>query len=167
MKAGITGHQNLLWPGAEEWVRQSLAAAVLEFHVTRGLTSLARGADQLFAEVLLEAEIPFTAIVPSAGYEQTFGDDLRTKYEDLLRQADGVENLGRAKPSERAFLEAGQWIVDHTDVVFAVWDGEEARGMGGTGDIVKYARREGRKCFHLNPKLQAVSILPPPPLIPE
>jgi hypothetical protein len=33
--------------------------------------------------------------------------------------------------------------VDRSDVLLAVWDGRPARGFGGTGDVVAYARRRG------------------------
>jgi hypothetical protein len=33
--------------------------------------------------------------------------------------------------------------VDRSDVLLAVWDGQPARGPGGTGDVVAYARARG------------------------
>ncbi|MCA1708813.1 MAG: hypothetical protein LC808_38260, partial [Actinobacteria bacterium] len=46
-------------------------------------------------------------------------------------------------PSEDAFFAAGRRVVDLSDVVVAVWDGMEAKGKGGTGDVVTYARDNG------------------------
>jgi hypothetical protein len=54
-------------------------------------------------------------------------------------------------PSEEAFWNAGKYIVDHSDLVVAVWDGEAARGLGGTADVVQYALTVGRKVVHVNP----------------
>ena len=34
-------------------------------------------------------------------------------------------------------------MVEHADVLIAVWDGRPARGMGGTADAVAYARQRG------------------------
>jgi hypothetical protein len=43
-----------------------------------------------------------------------------------------------------AYLDCGMATVDGSDVLLAVWDGEPARGKGGTGDVVAYARSLGR-----------------------
>jgi hypothetical protein len=32
-------------------------------------------------------------------------------------------------------------MVDHADELYAVWDGQPARGYGGTADVVAYARQ--------------------------
>ena len=40
--------------------------------VTQGLTSLAVGADQLFAKQLFERKIPYLAVIPCERYERTF-----------------------------------------------------------------------------------------------
>ncbi len=39
-----------------------------------------------------------------------------------------------------AFLDAGILTVDRCDVLVVYWNGEEAAGTGGTGDVVAYAR---------------------------
>jgi hypothetical protein len=45
--------------------------------------------------------------------------------------------------TERAHLAAGQVVVDRSERLVAVWDGKPARGIGGTADIVSYARQKG------------------------
>lgn len=49
------------------------------------------------------------------------------------------------EPSDDAYLAAGQEVVDLTDTILAVWDGQPARGVGGTADVVRYARSTGRR----------------------
>jgi len=38
----------------------------------------------------------------------------------------------------------GQYVVDHCDVLIAVWDGQPSRGRGGTAEIVQYALEQNR-----------------------
>lgn len=45
---------------------------------------------------------------------------------------------------ERAYEAAGRYVVDHCDMLLAVWDGRPARGRGGTAEIIAYARRRER-----------------------
>lgn len=37
---------------------------------------------------------------------------------------------------------AGQYVVDHCDALIAVWDGQPARGRGGTAEIVAYTCKQ-------------------------
>jgi hypothetical protein len=61
-----------------------------------------------------------------------------------LEAAHSVTRLDYAEPTEEAFLAAGKSVVDNCQVLIAVWDGKPARGLGGTADIVRYARDTGK-----------------------
>ncbi|MGH9896195.1 MAG: hypothetical protein ACREA0_30225 [bacterium] len=109
-----------------------------------GVSSLAAGADQMFAGKVLQAGGTLHLIIPSRGYEATF-DNRRDldNFLSLSRRASRIEMLEYPEPSEEAFLAAGRRVVDTCDVLVAVWDGQPAKGLGGTADIVQYARRQG------------------------
>jgi hypothetical protein len=108
------------------------------------LTALAAGADQLVARAVLREGGSLYAIVPAAGYESTLdGDDLHS-YEELLMQAAEITRLEFGEPSEQAYWAAGKEIVNRCDLLIAIWDGQRARGLGGTGDVVDYARSTGK-----------------------
>jgi hypothetical protein len=74
----------------------------------------------------------------------------------LLARCEQLVLDGTGRPNE-AFLAAGHYIVDHCDVLFAVWDELPAGAMGGTGDVVEYARRSERRVVHLNPMERRVT----------
>jgi hypothetical protein len=59
-------------------------------------------------------------------------------------------------PSEDAYLAAGKHIVDRAGLLVALWNGKPAAGKGGTGDIVAYARSQGRPVVHVHPDLMLV-----------
>ncbi len=42
---------------------------------------------------------------------------------------------------EEAYLAAGSYVLEHCDVLVALWDGVRAQGKGGTGEIVDLARQ--------------------------
>ena len=71
MKVGITGHQKLESYN-NKWIKDELWRLIDAIQVNEGFTSLAIGADQLFAEVLLTHGMPFTAIIPCSEYAVTF-----------------------------------------------------------------------------------------------
>ncbi|MGD1032644.1 MAG: hypothetical protein ABSA05_16060, partial [Opitutaceae bacterium] len=57
---------------------------------------------------------------------------------------------------EDAYLDAGMETVHGADIVLAVWDGEPARGKGGTADIIAYARDLGRPLLIIDAQTLAV-----------
>jgi len=156
MKIGITGHQDrrdLRWAWVAKAIRTELAPLKVG---TQALSVLAAGADQVFAEVALDLGIPLTAIVPFDGYERFFEEPALVNYRRLLDQSEVVQLHWEGDPEE-GFLEAGKYIVDACDLLFAVWDGETAEGRGGTGDVVAYAQRKRRPIIHMNPRLEAIA----------
>jgi hypothetical protein len=142
---GVTGHQTIP-PDAREFVVTAVQDILRDVDSPLdALTSLAAGADQLVATELLRAGARLHVIVPSRDYEQTFaaGEDLAC-FRSLLQAAHAVTRLDYAEPSEEAFLAAGKSVVDNCAVLIAVWDGKPARGLGGTADVVGYARDTGK-----------------------
>ncbi|HTG35663.1 MAG TPA: hypothetical protein VLB76_22300 [Thermoanaerobaculia bacterium] len=153
MILGITGHQKLQDFEAWNWVTavlQSILAEVASPLI--GFSSLAIGADQLFAELVLEHGGELRVILPFATYEKTLnpGRDLET-YRTLLNRAAAIEILSECSTKEESYLVAGQRVVDLAERMVAVWNGKEAVGLGGTGDVVRYALTSGKDVFHINP----------------
>lgn len=142
---GVTGHQSA---PPEAWLlldRELEEMFRTEPSGFTGISSLAAGADQRFADAVLRHGGTLDVVRPSDRYEESFAtaDDL-AKYSRLLARASQVEGLTFPRPSEDAYLAAGQRIVDRCDVLIAVWDGQPALGKGGTADIVDYAEQVGR-----------------------
>ena len=142
---GVTGHQKLAEAervhaerSIEELLRGRPAPVI-------GLSSLAEGADQIFADVLLRSGGILHAVIPCWGYGTTFEPAARENYLRLLAAARSVTTLAYAKPSEQAFDAAGRYIVEQCGLLVAVWNGEPVRGPGGTADAVEHARRLGRE----------------------
>ncbi|EKX67415.1 hypothetical protein PV416_37795 [Streptomyces ipomoeae] len=142
-RIGITGHR-VIPDAALPVVRSGIRAELRGIASARVLSSLAEGADQMFAEIALEYGIPLTAVIPATDYEAHLGDDrVKASYRRLLKcSAERVE-LPYERTHDEAYYAAGRYIVDHADRMLAVWDGAPSRGLGGTADIVDYARHTG------------------------
>lgn len=142
---GVTGHQGIP-ASAIPYIRQGIRELLEDSPgPIEGYSSLAVGADQLFAEELLQAGGLLHAVIPARNYESTFDDLHRAAYQGLLDQASSVSELPFPQPSEEAYDAAGKWIADHAETVIAIWDGQEARGLGGTGDAVRHAQELGKE----------------------
>ncbi len=108
-----------------------------------GVSCLAGGPDQLFARIVLELGGTLVVVVPAAHYRNGLDPDEQVGYDELLARAKHTERLPFVASTEQAHLAAGQAVVDQSDQLVAVWDGQPARGLGGTADIVGYARQQG------------------------
>ena len=139
MRVGVTGHQEIP-SAARAWVDDRLRELIAEWSLAIGVSSLAKGADQMFASCMLAAGHKLEAVIPCREYATTFDVAGLADYSELLGQAGTVVTLDFGQPSEDAFLAAGKYIVDNVELLIAIWDGEDAQGSGGTGDIVRYAR---------------------------
>jgi hypothetical protein len=142
---GLTGHQQMS-RATQKAVAERLTEELERASPCTGICSLAAGADQLFAEVVLQTGNQLSVVVPSAGYESTFPEPADLEhYRALLAQASTVDQLDHAEPNEQAFYEAGKEVARRSDLLLAVWDGQPAAGIGGTADVVTFAREQGKQ----------------------
>jgi hypothetical protein len=155
-RVGITGHQRLEDPLGWSWVSHAIAEELAGLDPPLvAVTSLAVGADQLLAELVVERGGAIHAVLPFTDIERSFSADDVRAYRELLRLAT-VEVLDVPGTDEDAYLAAGHRVVELSDVVFAVWDDTPAKGKGGTADVVDYALRRGVPLVHINPVSRTV-----------
>src|SRR5690349_5856003 len=116
MRIGITGHQDI-----PEEARAYLTTGIQQVleairgHLV-GVSSLAAGADQLFASLVIEHGGELEVILPSTNYAETFPQTEHLEnFQALLARAAKVEKLDFNEPSEDAFLAAGRKVVDLSD----------------------------------------------------
>lgn len=159
-RLGISGHQDLPNASVWAWVRQVLQTIVAEqVPPVEAVSSLARGADQLFAEIVLDVGGSIYAVIPFPGYERTLKGEHLDRYRDLAARAQKTEVRQPAEDDEASFWAAGQRVADLSTLLIAVWDGKPARGLGGTADVVRYALEHRRPVVHVNPENQTVQQL--------
>ena len=151
MKVGITGHQNLIDTATIDWLTKEVENEIKKMKIEEAYSCLAIGADQLFAKIILAHKISLIAIIPCREYEQTFNSDDIEIYKSFINHATNKIQLAFDSPSEEAFYEAGKTVIKNSDVIFAFWNNLPAKGLGGTADIVSYAKTLNKQIIHLNP----------------
>jgi len=108
------------------------------------LSSLAEGADRLLAERLLllpGARLRVPLPLPQEEYSKDFvTSHSREEFIRLLGRAERVIQMPPAADREEAYLSAGNYVLENSDVLLALWDGESAQGKAGTAEIVALAR---------------------------
>lgn len=124
-------------------IRAELAAAPLPDGRLVGISCLADGADQIFAQSVLDLGGTLEVIVPAQKYRDGLPDAAKETYDSLIAQAAETHRLRHIESDERAHMDASIEMLRHADVLLAVWDGKPARGFGGTADVVAHAREAG------------------------
>ena len=120
------------------------------------VSALADGADTLAANCALSnnwrllAPLPFTKEL----YQTDFSAANRQEFESLVDKAHAIAELDGLRTSpvqeDRAYLQAGLVTLEQSDLLIAIWDGEEARGIGGTAMIKEQALRAGKPVIWIN-----------------
>ncbi len=131
MRIGITGHQRLnnatIWQWVEDAIRSELS--ILSPPLV-GVTSLAIGADQLLARLVLERGGQIHAVLPYRDIDRSFLREDLPAFRQLVDQAE-IEVLDILGTDQDAYLAAGMRVADLSDLLIAVWDGQPAEGKGG------------------------------------
>jgi hypothetical protein len=158
-RVGATGHQRLHDPGAWPWVREELARALDAVKPPLvGLSALAAGTDQIFAEMILARDGTLELVLPFTNYRDVFRKDAgRASFDRLSALAARVWHLPPAPSRDEAYLLAGKLVVEQCDLVLAVYDGRTDTGIGSTGDVVEYATKKGVPLVVIDPVKRAVT----------
>ncbi|HEY8283875.1 MAG TPA: hypothetical protein VIJ28_05775 [Chloroflexota bacterium] len=118
------------------------------------LSPLAEGADRLVARVVLaQPGAVLEAVLPLArdDYQSDFvTPESQRQFTELLAGAARIVELPATETREEAYEQAGRFVVEQSDVLIAVWDGQAAQGQGGTADIVAWARDRGAPVFWIS-----------------
>ena len=145
---GVTGHRQLneveqISSGVDEAlnkVKRTFPGESLTI-----ISPLAEGADRLV--VWRALEYPNTRLIvplplPIDDYMTDFeSHESREEFQVLLARTEEVIELPPRISREEAYMAVGRYILDHCQILIAIWDGLPARGQGGTGQIVTEARQ--------------------------
>ena len=131
--------------------------------VTTFISGMAQGVDLWAAQAVLrqrekQEDLWLIAVQPFLGQADRWPESLRQAYDDILFSSDERLCLHPAyTPS--CMMERNRWMVDHAEVLLAVYDGSAS---GGTAATVRYAQSRKREIWLLDPKTLLLAQLRPP-----
>lgn len=153
---GVTGHRKLQ---NERVLAKQVQKIVIKIKKTipelknipvefKILSPLAEGADRLVTRELLKVTGSQLQVVLPLDKDEYLKDfahgESREEFNILMERATSVIQPVSDPKRPEAYMAVGRYIVDHCDVLIAIWDGKTADGKGGTADVVDYARE--KKC---------------------
>ncbi len=145
---GFAGHRTLANPVA---IAQALRRSIEEFQrqvdgEVIGRAGAAAGADLLFLQACRDAGLAYSVVLPfpEERFREDFGSAIEwSRIKALLDSATSVEIAPGHEIAPAAYHLASREILDVSDAMIFVWDGQPARGVGGTEETVMDARERG------------------------
>lgn len=158
----FTGHRpdKLPWGSREEDPRcrdlKGRIGAALEAAYGRGyrhfICGMARGCDFYFAEAVLalrreRPDVTLEAAIPCPTQSRSWPEEDRRRWQALVDSCD-YETLVQERYSPDCMLRRNRYMVDHSGLVIAVYDG----GRGGTRHTLEYAMRKKVPFLDIRPE---------------
>jgi hypothetical protein len=144
MRVAISGHRGL--PDDTERLIQPKLHREAQKRAADDLTCvscIADGPDSWFARAVLDAGGGLIVVVPAEKYRDALPVEHHPVYDELLARASDVIRLDHVESTSQAHMDASVRMLELADELVAVWDGQPARGYGGTADVVDAARDRG------------------------
>ena len=104
---------------------------------------MAKGVDLWAGQIVADlrgsgSEIRLIAASPYEGFGKGWSPEWRSLYLETLERADLVQYVC-PEYNKGCFMARNKWMVDHSSLVLAVYNGEK----GGTRNTIDYARKQG------------------------
>jgi len=111
-----------------------------------GVSSVAAGGDLLFAESCIQLALPLFVLLPlpAEEFRKDFDEITWSRAEQVMTQAVSVEVAGSDRTRAECYYECGIETVHRSSMLLALWNGGPSQGLGGTEDVVSFAKEVGK-----------------------
>ena len=139
-------------------VLETQIKALIDRGVTDFLSGMAQGTDLWCSEIVLDLKkenpaLNLHCILPCKGQESKWAALAQKRYHLILAQANEVVYVGQ-EYNRDCMLERNRWLVDHSSILLAVYNGTY---RSGTGMTVRYAQKLSREIIIIDPVSRQVS----------
>jgi len=160
MKVAITGHRpnklnndydlkSDLILSIKKRIIQELDILIKEHPKVICISGMALGIDTLFAQIAIELNLEFIAAIPCQQQHKMWAQRSKEIYLDLINHPLCFKYyVSEGEYSPQKMQIRNEWMVDHCDLLIAVWDGTS----GGTKNCIDYALKKNKLIIRINPK---------------
>ena len=132
--------------------------ALLEAGFTQFLSGMAEGTDIFCSEIILAMRkenpaIKLHCILPCTTQAEKWAVSSRDRYRSILEQADSVVYVSRDYHKD-CMLDRNRFMVEHTDILLAVYRGTRRSGTGAT---VHYAKKMNKEVIIIDPIVWSIT----------
>ena len=112
------------------------------------LSALADGADQCVAEITLKYD-NIDLEVPLPLREELYLETIDNKENFYTLAKNAKETFEVPKVCKNPYENLGRYLVDNSDMLLALWDGAYNGKVGGTGQVVTFAKGLKKSIVHI------------------
>ena len=132
--------------------------ALADREVTDFLSGMAQGTDFWCSEIVLDLKkknpaLRLHCILPCKGQESKWTASAQKRYHSILVQANEIVYVGQDY-SRDCMLERNRYLVDHSSILLAVYNGSF---HSGTGMTIRYAQRLKKEIYTLDPVTRSIA----------
>lgn len=133
-------------------------SALADDGVTGFISGMALGVDLWAAQIVLDLRkdnprLKLCCALPCEGQEKKWPSHAQEQYRSILKQADKIVWVNREYTAD-CMLKRNRYIVDHSSILLAVYNGAY---QSGTGMTVRYAESKHHKIILIDPITREVS----------
>ena len=158
MKIAVAGHRpDKLWGynyDSPNYIKlKNIFKKILrENNCTEAITGMALGADQIFAQAVIELKnegmnITLTCAIPCTNQSSKQSYSFKNLYNFIISKSDYVCIVTKTKYTNKCMQKRNEWMVDRCDLLIGVWDGSP----GGTFNCLKYCDKKGKPKYIITP----------------
>ncbi|MBO7297528.1 MAG: DUF1273 family protein [Clostridia bacterium] len=124
--------------------------AILRHQTEYFICGSAMGADTDFAEAVIRLRKKYPHIKleiaePYTSYGESYAEPHKSRYRAIIQQADKIHNASQ-KFTPWCIGTRNRYMVDHSDMLIAVWNGNKE---GGTYNTLTYAEKKNKKVRYI------------------
>ncbi len=125
--------------------------------ITQFISGMALGIDLWSAEIVISLkkqypQIKLISAVPCKNQTDRWPESSKREWDWVLRKADKVIYVSEKDYTNRCMQERNHWMVDHSDIIIAVWNGSNS----GTGEAITYASTR-KPILRIDPSVKPLS----------
>jgi hypothetical protein len=163
-KIGISGHRDIKYKDRDTYlykIKKHLNYFIDKYPRKEilAVSPLADGSDRLFIQAAIEIGLRYEVILPMKPnlYEKDFDDNSYREFNKMLLNARMYKviplynNVSEqaityyGKDRNLQYREVGYQIIRETDFMLFLWDGKKSTKVGGTFDILNFAKNNNVK----------------------
>lgn len=115
-------------------------------NIEKIITGMSLGFDQAVAQTAINLNIPFIAAIPFVGMESRWKKPSQDYFFKLLRHSVETQIISKGVYASGKFLKRDRWMVDKSDTVLSLYDGNLG---GGTAYTVNYAKQNNKTIINI------------------
>jgi len=153
--ACVTGHRYITNNSINRKATNHLIKLAVESGYTKFLVGMSRGADFLFAEVLMGRKLNWTAIIPCTNQTHLWNYQDKDKHKSLIDKADDMIIL-HDNYQHGVMHYRNEYMVDNSEMLLAIYDDS---GKGGTYHTVNLALKKHKQILQFNPQTHEFNVI--------